>query len=112
MGTCCTTIEEANVGVIERWGKFSHLAPAGWVCLNCCADTIRGYVSLRIQQLSVKVETKTKDNVRFCLLVHSDLLQNFVRLKVLHYCFFFFFLMIVRSSHYMQDSSLPRFFWK
>jgi len=61
---CCTSIEESNVGVIERFGKFNKLEPAGFVCLNCCCgEAIAGQVSLRVQQLLVKVETKTRDNV-------------------------------------------------
>jgi len=64
MGNCCTTIEESNVAIIEKFGKFARLETAGCVCLNCCCgEAVSGKVSLRVQQLVVKVETKTKDNV-------------------------------------------------
>jgi len=52
------------VAVIEKFGKFSRLESAGCICLNCfCGESVSGKVSLRVQQLVVKVETKTKDNV-------------------------------------------------
>jgi len=61
---CCASIEESNIAIIEKFGKFSRLANAGCICLNCfCGESISGKVSLRVQQLIVKVETKTKDNV-------------------------------------------------
>jgi len=64
MGNCCTTIEESNVAIIEKFGKFARLETAGCVFLNCCCgEAVSGKVSLRVQQLVVKVETKTKDNV-------------------------------------------------
>ena len=51
--------------IVERWGKFSHTATAGlsWLICPCFYQTIAGTVSLRIQQLRVNCETKTRDNV-------------------------------------------------
>jgi len=61
---CCVTIPQANVGMVERWGKYVRTAGSGFNCLNCfCGEQVVGMVSLRIQQLEVPVETKTKDNV-------------------------------------------------
>jgi len=64
MGTCCTTIESSSVGIVERWGKFVRTANPGFNCLNCCCgESIAGIISLRINQLDLKVETKTEDDV-------------------------------------------------
>jgi len=61
---CCTSIEQSQVGMIESCGKFSRTAPAGFNWLNPFAcEAVAGTVSLRIQQLDVTVETKTRDNV-------------------------------------------------
>jgi len=61
---CCTSVEESSIGVIETWGQFRRLAPAGFVYINCCCgQSMAGRVSLRVQQINVKVETKTRDNV-------------------------------------------------
>jgi len=57
------TISTAEVGVIESFGKFKRLAPPGLGCLICCVEEIVGRMSYRVQQLDVRVETKTLDNV-------------------------------------------------
>lgn len=63
MGVCCSTVETSTMGVVESCGKFDRMARPGFVCLNPCSETISGRVNLRIQQLEVRVETKTQDNV-------------------------------------------------
>jgi len=61
---CCTSIEQSQVGMVESCGKYSRTAPAGFACLNPLAcEALAGTISLRIQQLDVIVETKSKDNV-------------------------------------------------
>jgi len=57
------TISTAEVGLIERFGKFSRLAPPGLGCVICCVEQLVGRMSYRVQQLDVRVETKTLDNV-------------------------------------------------
>jgi len=57
------TISTSEVGVIESFGKFKRLAPAGLGCLICCVEEMVGRMSYRVQQLDVRVETKTLDNV-------------------------------------------------
>eukprot|EP00005_Dracoamoeba_jomungandri_P006319 CAMPEP_0174261714 /NCGR_PEP_ID=MMETSP0439-20130205/11916_1 /TAXON_ID=0 /ORGANISM="Stereomyxa ramosa, Strain Chinc5" /LENGTH=270 /DNA_ID=CAMNT_0015346251 /DNA_START=63 /DNA_END=875 /DNA_ORIENTATION=- len=61
---CCASIGQSNIGVIQRCGKFDRVAPAGLNLLNpCVCERMAGRVSLRLQQLDVICETKTKDNV-------------------------------------------------
>ena len=57
--------ETGTVRVISKFGKFSHISEAGCACLifPCCWQTIAGTVSLRLQELKVRCETKTRDNV-------------------------------------------------
>ena len=57
------TIQQQKVAVIERFGKFKKLASAGLHTRIPFIDHIIGNVSLRIHQLDVHVETKTRDNV-------------------------------------------------
>jgi regulator of protease activity HflC (stomatin/prohibitin superfamily) len=57
------TISTAEVGVIERFGKFTRLAPPGLGCVICGVEQLVGRMSYRVQQLDVRVETKTLDNV-------------------------------------------------
>jgi len=57
------TISTSEVGVIERWGKFTRLAPPGLGFIICGVENLVGRMSYRVQQLDVRVETKTLDNV-------------------------------------------------
>lgn len=57
------TISTAEVGVIERFGKYTRLAPPGLGFIICGVERLVGRMSYRVQQLDVRVETKTKDNV-------------------------------------------------
>jgi regulator of protease activity HflC (stomatin/prohibitin superfamily) len=63
MCLCCFTISTAEVGVIERWGKYSRLVQPGLNVICCPMESLVGKLSFRVQQLNVRVETKTLDNV-------------------------------------------------
>jgi len=56
-------VKETEVAVVERCGQYSRVIPAGCACLACPIEGIAGKKSLRIQQLNVQCDTKTKDNV-------------------------------------------------
>lgn len=60
---CLFTISTAEVGVIERWGKYSRLVQPGLNVIMCPMEQMVGRLSFRVQQLDVRVETKTLDNV-------------------------------------------------
>jgi regulator of protease activity HflC (stomatin/prohibitin superfamily) len=60
---CCFTVSTAEVGVIERWGKYSRLVQPGLNVAVCPMEQLVGRLSFRVQQLDVRVETKTLDNV-------------------------------------------------
>src|ERR1700724_34969 len=56
-------VEQAQVAIIERFGKFARTASAGLNMKIPMIERKAGRLSLRVQQLNVKVETKTSDNV-------------------------------------------------
>lgn len=56
-------VRQQTSAIVERFGKFNRIASAGLNIKIPIVDRISGRVSLRIQQLDVRVETKTKDNV-------------------------------------------------
>ena len=62
-------VRQQTSAIIERFGKFVSVRQSGLQLKIPIIDNIAGRLSLRIQQLDVVVETKTKDDV-------------FVRLKV------------------------------
>jgi regulator of protease activity HflC (stomatin/prohibitin superfamily) len=57
------TISTAQVAVIARFGKFLRVAEAGLNWKWPIIDAIAGRVSLRVNQINLTMETKTKDNV-------------------------------------------------
>jgi regulator of protease activity HflC (stomatin/prohibitin superfamily) len=57
------TISTAQVAVIARFGKFLRVAEAGLNWKWPFIDAIAGKVSLRVNQINLTMETKTKDNV-------------------------------------------------
>jgi regulator of protease activity HflC (stomatin/prohibitin superfamily) len=64
------TVKQQTAAIVERFGGFSKVSTAGLNFKIPLIDQIAGRVSLRVQQLDVRVETKTKDNV-FVLVVVS-----------------------------------------
>jgi regulator of protease activity HflC (stomatin/prohibitin superfamily) len=57
------TVKQQTNAIIERFGKFISIRGAGLQLKIPIIDKVAGRVSLRIQQLDVIVETKTKDDV-------------------------------------------------
>lgn len=56
-------VRQQTSALIERFGRFKRVAPAGLNIKIPFIDRIAGRLSLRIQQLDVRIETKTRDNV-------------------------------------------------
>jgi regulator of protease activity HflC (stomatin/prohibitin superfamily) len=56
-------VRTAEAIVIQRMGKFNRVANAGINFKLPWLDQIAGRIDLRVQQLALDVETKTKDNV-------------------------------------------------
>ena len=57
------TVKTAQIAVITRFGKFLRAAEPGLNWKWPLIDTVAGRVSLRVNQISLTMETKTKDNV-------------------------------------------------
>lgn len=57
------TVRQQTAGVLQRFGKFIRIAGSGLNVKIPLIDKVVGRVNLRVQQLDVKVETKTEDNV-------------------------------------------------
>jgi regulator of protease activity HflC (stomatin/prohibitin superfamily) len=56
-------VRTAEAVIIQRMGKFNGVANAGINFKLPWLDQIAGRIDLRVQQLALDVETKTKDNV-------------------------------------------------
>jgi regulator of protease activity HflC (stomatin/prohibitin superfamily) len=57
------TVSTAEVAVLTRFGKFLRVAEAGLNWKAPYLDSVAGVVSLRVNQITLTMETKTKDNV-------------------------------------------------
>ena len=62
-------VKQQSAAIVERFGKFVGIRQSGLQLKIPIVDSVAGRLSLKIQQLDVVIETKTKDDV-------------FVRLKV------------------------------
>lgn len=61
---CCASIPYSEVGIVEKWGDFDRTISPGCHCFNCCCGVkLKDTVSVRVQQLGVKCDTKTRDDV-------------------------------------------------
>jgi len=63
MACCCICVRTQTVGIVEDLGQFKKLIDPGFHCLMWPIQSVAGTLSLRIQQIDVNCETKTKDNV-------------------------------------------------
>ena len=57
------TVTTAEVAVVTRFGKFLRVAEPGLNWKMPYIDAVAGMVSLRVNQINLTMETKTKDNV-------------------------------------------------
>ncbi|MDG1246685.1 MAG: SPFH domain-containing protein [Polaribacter sp.] len=57
------TVKQQTAAVIETFGKFSSIRQSGFQIKIPIIQRIAGRLSLKIQQLDVIIETKTKDDV-------------------------------------------------
>lgn len=57
----CASADATSCCTVSQFGKFNRVAFPGFNCVWCCVgESIAGGLSLRIQQLDVRCETKTK----------------------------------------------------
>ena len=57
------TVQTAEVVVVTRFGQYLRSAEPGLNWKVPYIDTVQGRVSLRVEQIALTMETKTKDNV-------------------------------------------------
>lgn len=79
------TVEQQSAAVIQRFGKFVRISDSGLNFLIPFIEKIAGTVNLRVNQLDVKVETKTEDNVFLHVLVS---VQFFVQPEKVYEAFY------------------------
>ena len=75
---CCVQVDQSTVAIREQFGKFDSVLEPGCHCLPWfIGKRVAGHLTLRLQQLDVRCETKTKVRPKHC------------RDKWMHSCFLF-----------------------
>ncbi|MBX2872370.1 MAG: SPFH domain-containing protein [Saprospiraceae bacterium] len=74
------TVKQQTIAILERLGKFHSIKGPGLQFKIPLIDRVAGKVSIKVNQLDVLVETKTKDNVfvKLKVSVQFKVLQNAV----------------------------------
>src|SRR6202795_3306339 len=57
------TVNTAQVAIVTRFGRFLRVADAGLNWKTPWIDALAGVMSLRVNQITLTMETKTRDNV-------------------------------------------------
>jgi regulator of protease activity HflC (stomatin/prohibitin superfamily) len=57
------TVQQQSAAIVQRFGKFVRVANPGLNIKLPVIENVSGRINLRVQQLDVRVETKTEDNV-------------------------------------------------
>lgn len=92
---CCIQVDQSTVAIKGNFGKYDDVLGPGCHCVPWfIGHQIAGKLSLRVQQLDVRCETKTKVCFPFCLiqcvsLIHSNLNQLCSLLS--YFCLYEFF---------------------
>ncbi|KAJ0765511.1 putative Band 7 domain-containing protein [Helianthus annuus] len=61
---CLVQVDQSTVAITETFGKFDDVLEPGCHCVPWIfGSRLTGHLTLRVQQLDFKCETKTKDNV-------------------------------------------------
>ena len=79
------TVKTAEVAVVVRFGKFLRIAEPGLNLKVPLIDRVAGKVSLRVNQITLTMETKTKDNVFVTIPIS---VQNRVRPEAVYDAFY------------------------
>ncbi len=79
------TVQTARAVVVTRFGKFLRVAEAGLNWKVPFIDAVAGTLSLRVTQINLTMETKTKDNVFVTIPIS---VQNRVRAEKVYDAFY------------------------
>lgn len=85
------TVKQQTAVIVERFGKFNSIRQSGLHLKIPLVDQIAGRINLKITQLDVVIETKTKDNVFIKLkvsvqfkVVQTSVFEAFYKLEYPH----------------------------
>lgn len=76
---CCVQVEQSTVAVKEGFGRFEQVLQPGCHCMPWfLGKQVAGHLSLRLQQLDLRCETKTKVLFLPNTLTITNILRHFL----------------------------------
>src|ERR1700683_2538532 len=94
------TVNTAQVAVITRFGRFLRVANPGLNWKVPFIDSVAGTISLRVNQITLTMETKTKDNVFVTIPIS---VQNRVRPEKVYDAFYKLSNPVERIQSYVEQ---------
>lgn len=94
------TVEQQTAAAVERFGKFIRLAKSGLNFKIPFIESVRDPLNLRVQQETIVIETKTKDDV--FVKVHITV-QHFVLEDKLYDAFYRLSAAVAQITSHVQD---------
>jgi len=82
---CCTSIPEAEFGILQRFGKFVAVLSPGCACYLWPCTSVAGTVSTKLRQLAIRKEAKTKENVFVTLSISIQYCVDAFHVKLAFY---------------------------
>ena len=81
------TVKQQTRAIVERMGRFLHVAEPGLNFKIPLIDSVAGRISHRVRELEIRVESKTKDDVFVDLLIAVQFLvrEDHENVKAAHY---------------------------
>ncbi|KAL9186903.1 hypothetical protein ACHAXT_010623 [Thalassiosira profunda] len=109
-GVCCcfACIRSSEYGVLERFGKFERILEPGMHVIKWPMERQAGIISMRIRQLDLDIQTKSKDHVFVRVHVSIQYQTNAVNLFEAFYSLQSHTRQITTQTHDILRSVLPQ----
>lgn len=109
-GVCCcfTCIRTSEYGVLQRFGKFERMLHPGFHFMKWPMEREAGRISMRIRQLDLNCETKSKDHVFLRVHVSIQFQANSTHLFESFYSLTSPTRQLTTHTHDVIRSSLPQ----
>jgi hypothetical protein len=101
---CCVQVDQSTVAIREQFGKFDSVLEPGCHCMPWfMGKRVAGHLTLRLQQLDVRCETKTK--------VRINTVEINGCIAALFSLFFYYSGMILFQHQFKIMKLMPCSFW-
>ncbi|KAF6994495.1 hypothetical protein CFC21_011184 [Triticum aestivum] len=101
---CCVQVDQSTVAIKERFGKFEDVLDPGCHCVPwIIGSRVSGKLTLRLRQMDVRCETKTKVLLQFTSRIihskHPHASQKLVEITLIYAIYFLLTLCIILQDN-------------